>query len=63
MCVCVCIGDEICLIRYFKEHGWPSSTIFKTPPEDDAVKAKLIDTLQVLNLGNLNFALSKVTYV
>ncbi|KAL6993161.1 hypothetical protein U1Q18_011278 [Sarracenia purpurea var. burkii] len=31
---------------YFKEHGWPSSTIFTTPPEDDAARAKLIDTLQ-----------------
>ncbi|XP_060970278.1 haloacid dehalogenase-like hydrolase domain-containing protein At4g39970 isoform X1 [Cannabis sativa] len=31
---------------YFKEHGWPSSTIFETPPEDDESRAKLIDTLQ-----------------
>ncbi|XP_052189517.1 haloacid dehalogenase-like hydrolase domain-containing protein At4g39970 [Diospyros lotus] len=31
---------------YFKEHGWPSSTIFETPPEDDANRVKLIDTLQ-----------------
>ncbi|KAK3030980.1 hypothetical protein RJ639_035731 [Escallonia herrerae] len=31
---------------YFKEHGWPSSTIFETPPEDDIDRAKLIDTLQ-----------------
>ncbi|GMN33837.1 hypothetical protein TIFTF001_004363 [Ficus carica] len=31
---------------YFKEHGWPSSTIFETPPEDDENRAKLIDTLQ-----------------
>ncbi|XVF61585.1 hypothetical protein PTKIN_Ptkin08bG0141700 [Pterospermum kingtungense] len=31
---------------YFKEHGWPSSTIFETPPEDDEERAKLIDTLQ-----------------
>uniref|UniRef100_A0A5B7BE81 Haloacid dehalogenase-like hydrolase domain-containing protein n=1 Tax=Davidia involucrata TaxID=16924 RepID=A0A5B7BE81_DAVIN len=31
---------------YFKEHGWPSSTIFETPPEDDTDRAKLIDTLQ-----------------
>ncbi|KDP29706.1 hypothetical protein JCGZ_18641 [Jatropha curcas] len=31
---------------YFKEHGWPSSTIFDTPPEDDESRAKLIDTLQ-----------------
>ncbi|XP_007047904.2 PREDICTED: haloacid dehalogenase-like hydrolase domain-containing protein At4g39970 [Theobroma cacao] len=31
---------------YFKEHGWPSSTIFETPPEGDAERAKLIDTLQ-----------------
>lgn len=35
------------LIRYFKEHGWPSSTIFEKPPEDDEERAKLIDTLQV----------------
>ncbi|KAI9166127.1 hypothetical protein LWI28_026690 [Acer negundo] len=31
---------------YFKEHGWPSSTIFDTPPENDDDRAKLIDTLQ-----------------
>ncbi|KAL5556070.1 hypothetical protein UlMin_038306 [Ulmus minor] len=31
---------------YFKEHGWPSSTIFETPPENDEDRAKLIDTLQ-----------------
>ncbi|KAJ8765615.1 hypothetical protein K2173_014737 [Erythroxylum novogranatense] len=31
---------------YFKEHGWPSSTIFETPPEDDESRAKLIDSLQ-----------------
>ncbi|XP_022741173.1 haloacid dehalogenase-like hydrolase domain-containing protein At4g39970 isoform X3 [Durio zibethinus] len=31
---------------YFKEHGWPSSTIFETPPEGDEERAKLIDTLQ-----------------
>ncbi|KAI8540821.1 hypothetical protein RHMOL_Rhmol08G0014600 [Rhododendron molle] len=32
---------------YFKEHGWPSSSIFEKPPEDDAARAKLIDTIQV----------------
>ncbi|KAK3031632.1 hypothetical protein RJ639_037380 [Escallonia herrerae] len=31
---------------YFKKHGWPSSTIFDTSPEDDIDRAKLIDTLQ-----------------
>ncbi|KAI3506251.1 hypothetical protein L1887_28607 [Cichorium endivia] len=31
---------------YFKENGWPSSTIFDTPPESDIDRAKLIDTLQ-----------------
>ncbi|KAL9264814.1 Haloacid dehalogenase-like hydrolase domain-containing protein [Drosera capensis] len=31
---------------YFKEHGWPSSTIFEDPPESDADRAKLIDILQ-----------------
>ncbi|KAH9605013.1 hypothetical protein KSS87_008568 [Heliosperma pusillum] len=31
---------------YFKENGWPTSTVFETPPENDADKAKLIDTLQ-----------------
>ncbi|KAJ8544034.1 hypothetical protein K7X08_025652 [Anisodus acutangulus] len=31
---------------YFKEHGWPASTIFQNPPEDDNDRAKLIDTLQ-----------------
>ncbi|TXG60172.1 hypothetical protein EZV62_014745 [Acer yangbiense] len=29
-----------------QEHGWPSSTIFDTPPENDDDRAKLIDTLQ-----------------
>ncbi|CAL0325119.1 unnamed protein product [Lupinus luteus] len=31
---------------YFKEHGWPSSNVFETPPTDDDDRAKLIDTLQ-----------------
>ncbi|XP_074308738.1 haloacid dehalogenase-like hydrolase domain-containing protein At4g39970 [Silene latifolia] len=31
---------------YFKENGWPTSTVFETPPENDADRAKLIDTLQ-----------------
>ncbi|GAB4848706.1 hypothetical protein Ancab_003433 [Ancistrocladus abbreviatus] len=31
---------------YFKEYGWPTSTIFETPPENDADRAKLIDTIQ-----------------
>ncbi|ONI02315.1 hypothetical protein PRUPE_6G190700 [Prunus persica] len=31
---------------YFKEHGYPSSTIFEKPPEDDEGRAKIIDTLQ-----------------
>ncbi|KAJ4950564.1 hypothetical protein NE237_027396 [Protea cynaroides] len=31
---------------YFKENGWPSSSIFQIPPEDDAERSKLIDTIQ-----------------
>ncbi|KVH94771.1 HAD-like domain-containing protein [Cynara cardunculus var. scolymus] len=31
---------------YFKENGWPSSTIFVTPPENDIDREKLVDTLQ-----------------
>ncbi|MFS8015134.1 putative phosphoglycolate phosphatase-like, domain 2, HAD superfamily [Helianthus anomalus] len=31
---------------YFKENGWPTSTLFPTPPESDADRAKLIDVLQ-----------------
>ncbi|XP_029130244.1 haloacid dehalogenase-like hydrolase domain-containing protein At4g39970 isoform X2 [Cajanus cajan] len=31
---------------YFKEHGWPSSTLFATPPTNDEDRANLIDTLQ-----------------
>eukprot|EP00252_Welwitschia_mirabilis_P019953 TRINITY_DN476_c0_g1_i1.p1 TRINITY_DN476_c0_g1~~TRINITY_DN476_c0_g1_i1.p1 ORF type:complete len:337 (-),score=65.87 TRINITY_DN476_c0_g1_i1:233-1243(-) len=31
---------------YFNTNGWPSSTLFRTPPATDADKAKLIDTLQ-----------------
>lgn len=33
--------------RYFKEHGWPTSTIFDSSPENDDDRAKLIDILQV----------------
>lgn len=33
-------------VRYFKENGWPSSTIFEKAPEDDEDRAKLIDILQ-----------------
>lgn len=35
------------LFRYFKEHGWPSSTIFETPPDSDNDREKLIDIIQV----------------
>lgn len=31
---------------YFKEHGWPTSTIFDSSPENDDDRAKLIDILQ-----------------
>ncbi|KAG7619047.1 Haloacid dehalogenase-like hydrolase domain-containing protein [Arabidopsis thaliana] len=31
---------------YFKENGWPTSTIFDSPPQNDDDRAKLIDTLQ-----------------
>ncbi|XP_031274697.1 haloacid dehalogenase-like hydrolase domain-containing protein At4g39970, partial [Pistacia vera] len=31
---------------YFKENGWPSSTICEKPPENDDDRSKLIDTLQ-----------------
>ncbi|KAF8411440.1 hypothetical protein HHK36_003989 [Tetracentron sinense] len=31
---------------FFKEKGWPSSSIFRTPPEDDTDRAMLIDSLQ-----------------
>ncbi|KAI3864488.1 hypothetical protein MKX03_018547 [Papaver bracteatum] len=31
---------------YFKENGWPTSSIFESVPENDSDKAKLIDTLQ-----------------
>ncbi|XP_010025428.2 haloacid dehalogenase-like hydrolase domain-containing protein At4g39970 [Eucalyptus grandis] len=31
---------------YFKEYGWPSSSIFEKPPESDEDRAKLIDTIQ-----------------
>lgn len=34
-------------VRYFKEYGWPSSTIFETPPENDKDREKLIDIVQV----------------
>ena len=33
-------------IGYFKEHGWPSSTILEKAPENDEDRAKLIDILQ-----------------
>ncbi|KAF9607903.1 hypothetical protein IFM89_003717 [Coptis chinensis] len=31
---------------YFKENGWPSSSIFDSPPKTDSDRAMLIDTLQ-----------------
>uniref|UniRef100_A0A7N0VKV2 Uncharacterized protein n=1 Tax=Kalanchoe fedtschenkoi TaxID=63787 RepID=A0A7N0VKV2_KALFE len=31
---------------YFKGHGWPTSTVFQNPPEDDENREKLIDVLQ-----------------
>lgn len=31
---------------YFKEHGWPTSTVLGTSPESDEDRAKLIDILQ-----------------
>ncbi|MCL7051742.1 hypothetical protein MKW94_022649, partial [Papaver nudicaule] len=31
---------------YFKENGWPTSSIFESAPESDSDRAKLIDTLQ-----------------
>ncbi|KAJ0233502.1 Haloacid dehalogenase-like hydrolase domain-containing protein [Hirschfeldia incana] len=31
---------------YFRENGWPTSTLFDTPPESDDDRAKLIDALQ-----------------
>ncbi|XP_061344566.1 haloacid dehalogenase-like hydrolase domain-containing protein At4g39970 [Gastrolobium bilobum] len=31
---------------YFKEHGWPSSTLFETTPSSDEDRAKLIDIIQ-----------------
>ena len=43
------------MIRYFKENGWPSSTLFDTPPESDEDRAKLIDTLQVCSLIIVTF--------
>lgn len=35
------------IIRFFKEHGWPCSSVFEIPPENDIDREKLIDTLQV----------------
>lgn len=32
---------------YFKENGWPISTVFDSPPENEDDREKLIDTLQV----------------
>ncbi|KAL2906123.1 hypothetical protein RDABS01_004833 [Bienertia sinuspersici] len=31
---------------YFKEHGWPTSTIFETSPETDSDRSKLVDVIQ-----------------
>ncbi|MCL7051918.1 hypothetical protein MKW94_017783 [Papaver nudicaule] len=31
---------------YFKENGWPTSSIFESAPESDSDRAKLLDTLQ-----------------
>lgn len=54
LCVGKCCNWKLkWLIRYFKENGWPSSTIFITPPETDIDRAMLIDTLQVFNQPNI----------
>lgn len=31
---------------YFGEHGWPSSSVFRTPPVDASERERLIDILQ-----------------
>lgn len=31
---------------YFNEHGWPTSSIFETPPSEKTDREKLIDVLQ-----------------
>ncbi|XP_077213333.1 haloacid dehalogenase-like hydrolase (HAD) superfamily protein [Tasmannia lanceolata] len=36
---------------YFSENGWPTSSIFETPPADDSDRANLIDTLQDWKTG------------
>ncbi|KAK9949552.1 hypothetical protein M0R45_005069 [Rubus argutus] len=41
------VGGKPKMRWYFKEHGWPSSTIFEKPPEDDGGRAKIIDNLQL----------------
>ncbi|KAG7026850.1 Haloacid dehalogenase-like hydrolase domain-containing protein, partial [Cucurbita argyrosperma subsp. argyrosperma] len=40
-------------VRYFKEFGWPSSTILEKAPEDDEERAKLIDVLQAYTFNFL----------
>ncbi|MQL75309.1 hypothetical protein Taro_007682 [Colocasia esculenta] len=35
---------------YFGEKGWPSSTIFETPPSSNSEREKLIDELQRVNI-------------
>ncbi|XP_022963402.1 haloacid dehalogenase-like hydrolase domain-containing protein At4g39970 [Cucurbita moschata] len=39
-------GGKPKMLWYFKEFGWPSSTILEKAPEDDEERAKLIDVLQ-----------------
>lgn len=41
---------------YFKENGWPISTIFESPPQNDHDRAKLIDTLQVTHSLTISLA-------
>ncbi|KAG6487399.1 hypothetical protein ZIOFF_055985 [Zingiber officinale] len=36
---------------YFKENGWPSSSIFETPPSSDSEREKLIDVIQASKVG------------
>lgn len=42
-------------LRYFKEFGWPSSTILEKAPEDDENRAKLIDILQAYIFNFLTY--------
>ena len=47
LCVCAVGGGKPKMRWYFKEHGWPTSSVLDEVPRSERDQATLIDTLQV----------------